>query len=106
MSSEISPSASPDRIEPLLHLSMSGQLSSSYRHLALAVIERALRDMMTPACSSAERASAHEFLGGSPAMRHWCRVAELDPRRVIDVANQLIAMVRRDAVADDSPPRP
>lgn len=89
MPSEISPSASPDRVEPFLHLVVPGQLLSPYRHLALAVIERALRDTMTPGCSSEERASAHEFLRGSPTMRHWCRVAGLDPRRVVTAATQL-----------------
>ena len=89
MRSEISPSASPERVDRYVHIGMSGPLLSSYRHLALAVIDRALRDTMTPGCSTDERASAHEFLRGSPTMQHWCRVAGLDPRRLIAVARQL-----------------
>jgi hypothetical protein len=65
------------------------ELLSSYRHLALTVIERAFRDVMMGACSPAERQSAREFLGGSPILRHWCRVAGLDPRRVITLASHL-----------------
>ena len=89
MRSEISPSASPEWVDRYLHVGMTGPLWSSYRHLALAVIDRALRDTMTPGCSSVDRASADEFLRGSPTMQHWCRVAGLDPRRLTAVARQL-----------------
>jgi hypothetical protein len=61
----------------------------TYRHLALTVIERAFRDVTSNACSLADRESAREFLVGSAIMRHWCRVAGLDPRRVIAYARRL-----------------
>lgn len=97
MPPEISPSPSPEPLDRVLHIGVSGPLLSSYRHLALAVIERALRDTITHGCSSTERVSAHAFLGGSPTMRHWCRVAGLDPRRVVAVARQVArAPVDRD----------
>jgi len=65
------------------------EILSAYRHLALTVIERAFRDVTTGVCSSAERLSAREFLAGSPIMQHWCRVAGLEPRRVITLASHL-----------------
>jgi hypothetical protein len=64
-------------------------LLSPYRCLALTVIKRAFCDALMGACSSAERDSAREFLVGSPIMRHWCRVAGLDPPRVITLASHL-----------------
>ena len=62
---------------------------SSYRHLALTVIERALRDLPDGACSLTDRESARRFFVGSAIMRHWCRVAGLDPYRVIAHARRL-----------------
>jgi hypothetical protein len=62
---------------------------TTYRHLALTVIERAFRDLPAGACSPADRESARKFLVGSPIMRHWCRIAGLDPRRVIAQARAL-----------------
>jgi hypothetical protein len=64
-----------------------GDPLSSYRCLALTVIKTALNDVVAETCSQADRDSAREFLVGSPIMRHWCRVAGLDPRRVIRQAN-------------------
>jgi hypothetical protein len=60
---------------------------SPYRCLALTVIKRALCDALMG--SQAERDSAREFLVGTPIMRHWCRVAGLDPPRVIMLASHL-----------------
>ncbi len=62
---------------------------TTYRHLALTVIERAFRDLPDGACSLADRESARKFLFGSPIMRHWCRIAGLDPRRVIAHARRV-----------------
>jgi hypothetical protein len=62
---------------------------TTYRHLALTVIERAFRDLPAGACSPIDRESARKFLVGSPIMRHWCRVAGLDARRVIAQARRL-----------------
>jgi hypothetical protein len=58
-----------------------------YRCLALTVIKRAFCDALVG--SQADRDSAREFLVGSPIMRHWCRVAGLDPPRVIMLASHL-----------------
>jgi hypothetical protein len=63
-------------------------LLAPYRHLALMVIELAFRDM-TGNCSPADRESAHAFLAGSSRMRHWCRVAGVDPHRIIIQARRL-----------------
>ncbi len=60
---------------------------SPYRCLALTVIKRAFCDALMG--SQVERDSAREFLVGSPIMRHWCRVAGLDPPRVITLASHL-----------------
>ena len=57
--------------------------SLAYRRLAMRVIERALRDVAPQASSARERRTAHQFLRGSAMLFHWCRVAMLDPRRVI-----------------------
>lgn len=50
-----------------------------YRHLALHVLARALRDLSSAAGGAADRESARMFLAGSPMLSHWCRVAALDP---------------------------
>lgn len=63
---------------------------ANYRYLALTVIERAFRDMLKGICSSTAREGAREFLVVSPMMQHWCRVAGLDPRRVILRASHLL----------------
>jgi hypothetical protein len=55
----------------------------AYRRLAMRVIERAFRDVTPQGCSAQERRTAREFLAGSVMLFHWCRVAMLDPRRVI-----------------------
>jgi hypothetical protein len=53
-----------------------------YRHLALHVLARALRDLSNAAAPLTDRESARLFLAGSPMLLHWCRVAALDPRVV------------------------
>ena len=55
---------------------------TAYRHLAMRVLARALRDMSDPAGSASDRESARVFFAGSPMLFHWCRVAELDPSAV------------------------
>jgi hypothetical protein len=52
------------------------------RRLALRVIERALKDVVAPHCTPADRQTAREFLAGSAMLVHWCSVATLDPGRV------------------------
>lgn len=61
----------------------------AYRRLAMRVIERAFRDVAAPGCLPRERQTAREFLAGSAMLFHWCRVATLDPRRVIARATKL-----------------
>ncbi len=60
-----------------------------YRHLAMHVLARALRDLSNAAGSPTDRESARLFLAGSPMLFHWCRVAELDPRLVTRHAARL-----------------
>lgn len=60
-----------------------------YRLLAMRVIDRAFKDIVAPGCGAEDRETAREFLAGSPMLRHWCRVAMLDPRRVIARATTL-----------------
>ncbi len=50
-----------------------------YRHLAMRVLARAVLDVADLTTSAADRESARLFLSGSAMMRHWCRVAALDP---------------------------
>jgi hypothetical protein len=68
---------------------MPNENLATYRHLALTVIERAFRDLPDGACSLVDRESARRFLVGSAIMRHWCRVAGLDARRVIAHARRV-----------------
>jgi hypothetical protein len=60
-----------------------------YRHLAMRVLTRALRDLSNPAGKPTDRESARRFLAGSPMLFHWCRVAELDPRLFAEHAARL-----------------
>jgi len=55
---------------------------TAYRHLAMRVLARALRDLASPAGSATDRESARRFLSGSPMLSHWCQLAALDPRLV------------------------
>ena len=70
-----SPSASPE------------ESFRPYRHLAIRVLVRALRDMANGA--SADRESARIFLNGSGMLLHWCHVAALDPAWVVSRAERL-----------------
>ena len=60
-----------------------GDLSLPYRHLAVRVIDQALRDLAGPAQSRNDRESARAFLAGSPMLRLWCAVAEIDARWLV-----------------------
>jgi hypothetical protein len=53
-----------------------------YRHLALHVLARALRDLSNAEGAETDRESARRFLAGSPMLSHWCRVASVDPALV------------------------
>ena len=58
-----------------------------YRHLAVHVLARALRDLLKPG-SPVDRESARLFLVGSPMLFHWCRVASIDPGLVTSHAKK------------------
>ena len=60
-----------------------GEAAVMYRRLAVHVIERAFKDITASTCPSGDRQSAREFLAGSRMLFHWCRVASLDPHRVM-----------------------
>lgn len=55
---------------------------AGYRHLAVRVIDQALRDLSGTGTAE-DRASALTFFSGSPMLYLWCAVAQLDPRTVI-----------------------
>ena len=54
-----------------------------YRHLAIRVLASALRDISDPARSPTDRESARLFFAGSTMLFHWCRVAAVDPHRIV-----------------------
>lgn len=66
-----------------------GSAACPYRHLAVRVIDQALRDLANPAGLAADRQSAQAFLSGSSMLRHWCEVAHLDPARIVARAAEL-----------------
>jgi hypothetical protein len=74
----------------------------TYKRLAACVIQRAFKDVMTPACAAGDRRSARLFLGGSRMLFHWCSVADLDPRRVMATARTIGA--RPPSIAAPSEP--
>jgi hypothetical protein len=62
-----------------------------YRQLAVRVLARALLDLSNPDGSATDRESARVFLSGSGMLFHWCRVAALDPRRLVNHVESLTA---------------
>jgi hypothetical protein len=62
-----------------------------YRQLAVRVLARALLDLSNPDGSATDRESARVFLSGSGMLFHWCRVAALDPWRLVNHAESLTA---------------
>ena len=66
-----------------------GTQTLHYRHLAIRIIDLALRDLTNPVGSAEDRASAQTFLAGSGMLAHWCAVAELDPARLVRHAKTL-----------------
>jgi hypothetical protein len=67
------------------------QLAAAHRSLAAHIIEQAVRDVRNPNGVPTDSASARAFLSGSPMLSYWCKIAELDPSRVIDRARILMA---------------
>jgi hypothetical protein len=55
------------------------------------VLARALMDLSNPDGSATDRESARVFLAGSGMLFHWCRVAALDPWRIVNHAENLKA---------------
>lgn len=53
-----------------------------YRHLAMRVIDQALRDVAGPGCTPCDRESARAFLADSPMLHLWCAVASVSPRQL------------------------
>jgi hypothetical protein len=52
---------------------------AGYRHLAMRVIDQALRDLEGPCGTPGDRDSARAFLAGSPLLHLWCAVADVNP---------------------------
>ena len=48
------------------------------RHLAVRVIEQAVRDLSASGASEADRESARGFLSGSPMLYRWCELANVN----------------------------
>jgi hypothetical protein len=65
--------------------------AASFFSVAAHVIDQADRDVRNPNGAPTDSASARAFLSGSPMLSYWCKIAELDPSRVIDRARTLIA---------------
>jgi hypothetical protein len=64
------------------------------RHLAVRVIEQAIRDLSSSGASLADRESARAFLGGSPMLHHWCEMANLNSSWMVARASKLVARSR------------
>lgn len=61
------------------------------RHLAVRVIEQAVRDLSASGASHADRESARGFLSGSPMLYRWCEVANLNASWMVGRATRLMA---------------
>lgn len=80
------------------------------RHLAARVIAQAVKDVLQPGQTAADRRTARRFLAGSKMLYYWCEIAGLDTSQVIRVAGLLTrhpAHVATDAATTASvqPPR-
>jgi len=62
---------------------VSDEAFEPYRLLAVRVLARACMDLTNPSGSGVDRESARVFLAGSGMLLHWCRVAGLDPSRLL-----------------------
>jgi hypothetical protein len=61
------------------------------RHLAVCVIQQAVRDLSGAAASRADQESARTFLAGSPMFYRWCEFANLNAARTVARATKLMA---------------
>ena len=64
---------------------------SACRHLAVRVIEQAVRDLSGAGASPADRESARGFLSGSEMFHRWCELANLDASWMVGRAATLVA---------------
>ena len=60
------------------------------RHLAVRVIERAVRDLSASGASDADRESARGFLSGSPMLYRWCELANVSASWMMGRATRLM----------------
>ena len=63
------------------------ELLVPYQRVALRVISQAFRDLERPR----EAAAAQAFLAGSPMLRHWCALADLDAASISATARIVAA---------------
>jgi hypothetical protein len=64
------------------------------RHLALSVIQQAIRDLSGASVSPADQESARTFLSGSAMLYRWCEVANLNASRMVTHAAELLVALR------------
>jgi hypothetical protein len=60
------------------------------RHLAVRVLQQAVRDLSGASASRADQQSARTFLSGSPMLYRWCQVANLNASRMVARAAKLM----------------
>ncbi|PYR94207.1 MAG: hypothetical protein DMF84_06565 [Acidobacteria bacterium] len=68
------------------------------RHLAVRVIQQAVRDLSAAGASRADQESARAFLCGSPMMHQWCEVAHLNSSWMVARASKLMNRSGRLAI--------
>jgi hypothetical protein len=71
------------------------------RHLAVRVIEQAVRDLSASDASDADRESARGFLSGSPMLYRWCELANVNPSWMMGRATRLMGALLRSASDSD-----
>jgi hypothetical protein len=79
--------------------------AGAHRHLAVRVIDQALRDIMNPVGSPTDRQSARDFLSGSAMLHFWCALADCDARCLIARASLLMAHARGSTAGRAQAPR-
>jgi hypothetical protein len=82
---------------------MSDEALQPYRRLAVRVLACAFLDLANPRGPAGDRESARAFLAGSGMLIHWCRVAALDPSRIVRHAEKLAAGGANPVVAQHEP---
>ena len=72
------------------------------RHLAVRVLQQAVRDLSASGASDADRESARGFLSGSPMLYQWCEVANVNASWMVGRATRLMARSGRLRIRADS----